>query len=276
MYNDKFKNEEVQGGQRLINGEALFVMDRLITEGIVVDAIICDPPYGTTACKWDSVIDFEQMWLRLNKLIKPNGAIVFTSSQPFTSAVIMSNPKLFKYALVYEKTTPTGHLNAKKMPLRCHEDILVFYKKPPTYNPQKTKGHERKVSSAKSRRKSIARNNLKDKVYQNEIAENATDYDSTERYPRSVLKFSTDKQKSTLHPTQKPVALMEYLIKTYTNDGELVLDFTAGSGSTLVGCLNTNRKGIGVELDDGYFDIAKNRINDILDQSQGKQSQNVQ
>jgi len=245
---------------KLYKGDCLEVMDKLAADGIIVDAIITDPPYGTTRCKWDSIIPFKEMWLRLNKLIKPNGAIVFTSSQPFTSALIMSNPRDFRYSLVYEKTTPTGHLNAKKMPLRCHEDILVFYKKLPTYNPQKTKGHKRKVSSAKSRGKSILRNNLKDKVYNNEIVEKVTDYDSTERYPRSVLKFSTDKQKSTLHPTQKPVALMEYLIKTYTNEDEIVLDFTMGSGTTGVACKNLDRNFIGIELDKKYFEIAKGRI----------------
>ena len=233
-------------------GDCLEVMDKLIAEGVMVDAVITDPPYGTTACKWDSVIPFDEMWLKLNKLIKPNGAIIFTSSQPFTSALVMSNPKLFRYSLVYQKTTPTGHLNAKKMPMRCHEDILVFYKKSPTYNPQKTKGHERKVSTAESKK-----NCKKTDVYQKH---GLTSYDSTERYPLSVLKFSTDKQKSAVHPTQKPVALMEYLIKTYTNEGELVLDFTMGSGTTGVACKNLNRKFIGIELDDGYFEIAKERI----------------
>ena len=245
----------------LYNGDCLEVMDKLIADGVKVDAIITDPPYGTTACKWDTIIPFDKMWVRLNKLIKPNGAIVFTSSQPFTSALVASNYEMFKYSLVYEKTTPTGHLNAKIMPLRCHEDILIFGKGKLVYNPQKTFGHPRKVSSAKSRAKSIARNNLKEKVYNNEIEEKVSDYDSTERYPRSVLKFSTDKQKSTLHPTQKPVALMEYLIKTYTNENETVLDFTAGSGTTGVACKNTNRNFIGIELDEKYFNIAKDRIN---------------
>ncbi len=147
------------------------------------------------------------------------------------------------------------------MPLRCHEDILIFYKKLPIYNPQKTKNHKRKVSSAISRGKSIARNNKKDKVYQNEIIEKVPNYDSTERYPLSILKFSTDKQKSTLHPTQKPVALMEYLIKTYTNENEMVLDFTMGSGTTGVACKNLNRNFIGIEKDEKYFNIAKRRIN---------------
>ena len=155
------------------------------------------------------------------------------------------------------------------MPLRTHEDILVFYKKLPTYNPQKTIGHVRKVAKATSRAKSITRNNLKDKVYNNEIEDKVTDYDSTERYPRSVLKFSTDKQKSTLHPTQKPVALMKYLIKTYSNKGDIILDFTMGSGSIGVAVEELNRDEdldlsfIGIENDDKYFDIAKKRIKEI-------------
>lgn len=235
-------------------------MDKLIAEGVTVDAIICDPPYGTTACKWDTIIPLNKMWEKINKLIKHNGAIVFTSSQPFTSKIVASNYEMFKYSLVYEKTTPTGHLNSKIMPLRCHEDILIFGNGKLLYNPQKTFGHIRKVSSAKSKSKSIIRNNYKDKVYNNELENKVCDYDSTERYPRSVLKFSTDKQKSSLHPTQKPVALMEYLIKTYTNESELVLDFTMGSGTTGVACKNTNRKFIGIELDDKYFNIARDRI----------------
>lgn len=237
---------------KLIHGDCLEEMDKLIEQWVKVDAIITDPPYWTTACKWDSVIPFDEMWERLNKLIKPNGAIVFTASQPFTSALVSSNFKDFRYSLVYEKTTPTGHLNAKRMPMRCHEDILVFYKKLPIYNPQKTKGHKRKVSSAESKK-----NSIKTEVYGEH---NLTSYDSTERYPRSVLKFSTDKQKSTVHPTQKPVALMEYLIKTYTNEWETVLDFTMWSWTTLVACQNTNRKWIWIEMDDKYFNIAKERI----------------
>lgn len=244
----------------LIKGDCLEVMDTLIEKGIKVDAIITDPPYGTTACKWDSVIPFEAMWERLNKLIKLNGAIVLFGSEPFSSALVMSNTKHFKYSLVYEKTTVTGHLNAKKMPMRCHENILLFYKKPPVYNPQKTFGHPRKIASAESRNKSIIRGLGKEKVYNNETPNKSLDYDSTERYPRSVLKFSTDKQMSKSHPTQKPIALMEYLIKTYTNEDEIVLDFTMGSGTTGVACKNTNRKFIGIELDEKYFKIAKNRI----------------
>lgn len=208
---------------------------------------------GTTACSWDSVIPFPEMWQRLNKLIKPNGAIVLFGSEPFSSALRMSNIKNYKYDWVWEKPTATGHLNAKKMPMKANEVISIFYDKQPTYNPQKTQGHERKISTATHKR-----NSTKTEVYSNH---GLTSYDSTERYPRTVIKFKTDKQKSAVHPTQKPVALMEYLIKTYTNENELVLDFTMGSGTTGVACKNLGRDFIGIEMDSSYYDIAANRIN---------------
>ena len=266
---NKIEDIKIGNNINLFNGDCLEVMDILIEQGVVVDAIITDPPYGTTNCKWDSLIPLDKMWERLNKLIKPNGAIIFTASQPFTSTLVLSNIKDFKYSLVYEKTTPTGHLNAKIMPLRCHEDILIFGKGRIVYNPQKTTGHKRKVSSATSRAKSITRNNLKDKVYNNEIEDKVPNYDSTERYPRSVLKFSTDKQKSSVHPTQKPVELIKYLIKTYTNKGDIILDFTMGSGTTGVAVEELNRDEdynlsfYGIELDEGYFNIAKERIEKV-------------
>lgn len=234
---------------QLFQGDCLEILKKIPDQSI--DAVIADPPYGTTACKWDSIIPLEPMWEQLRRVIKNNGAIVLFGSQPFTSALIMSNPGLFKYSLVWQKTTPTGHLNANKMPLRAHEDILVFGGK--KYYPQKTTGHQRKVSSASHKRNSIKTENYR--------AHGLTSYDSTERYPTSVLLFKSDKQKSALHPTQKPVALMEYLIKTYTNEGETVLDFTMGSGSTGVACVNTGRGFIGIELDEKYFKIAQARIN---------------
>lgn len=229
---------------RYIEGDTLEVLDKLIAEGIKVDAIITDLPYETTACKWDSVIPFEPMWDRIRKITKPNAAIVMTAAQPFTSALIISNPKMFKYTWVYQKTTPTGHLNAKKQPMRAHEDVVVFYKKQCTYNPQKTQGHERKVSSALSKRNCITGD-----VYGKH---NASSYDSTERYPLSVQKFSTDKQRSKWHPTQKPVSLMEYMVVTYTNEGDLVLDLTCGSGTTAVACSNKGRNCI--SIDNGMYE----------------------
>ena len=240
-------------------GDCLEVMKLIPNNSI--DAIITDPPYGTTACKWDSVIDFDLMWEQLNRIIKPNGAIVLFGSEPFSSALRMSNIKNYKYDWIWEKTHAKGHLNAKRMPMKAHELISVFYSKQPTYNPIKTKGHKRKISSQSSRDKSIARGHKKDKVYQDEIIGKCGDYDSTERYPRSIQVFKSDMQKSKLHPTQKPIALMEYLIKTYTNENETVLDFTMGSGSTGVAAKNTNRNFIGIEQDENYFNISKERIN---------------
>jgi DNA modification methylase len=215
-----------------------------------VDMILTDPPYGTTACKWDSIIDLPLMWEQIKRIIKLNGVIVMTASQPFTSVLTCSNLSMFRYDIIYDKPNGTGFFNAKKMPLRNHESILVFYKKLPTYNPQMTHGHERKTAGKKG---------VNSECYGKTITK--SHYDSTSRYPRSIQKFSSDKQKSKLHPTQKPVALMEYLIKTYTNEGETVLDFTMGSGTTGVACVNTGRDFIGIEMDEGYFEIAKKRIN---------------
>lgn len=239
----------------LIQGDCLNVMDTLIALGVKVDAIITDIPYGTTACKWDTIIPMPKMWERINKLIKPNGAVVLFGAEPFSSMLRMSNIKNYKYDWVWEKTTATGYLNAKKQPMRCAENICVFYAKPPTYNPQKTDGHPRKVSSAVHKR-----NSVKTAAYgQHRL----TSYDSTERYPRQVLvTFKTDKQTDPLHTTQKPVALMEYLVLTYTNEGEVVLDFTMGSGSTGVACVNTCRGFIGIENDPRIFQTATERINE--------------
>lgn len=234
----------------LWQGDCLELMKN-IPDGSV-DLVLTDPPYGTTACKWDSVIPFEPMWEQLNRIIKTNGAICLFGSEPFSSALRMSNIKDFKYDWYWQKTTPTGFLNAKKQPLRNIETISVFYSKQPTYNPQKTYGHKRKVSLAKHKQ------NCKKAEEYNDYG--LASYDSTERYPTQILQFKTDRQKSALHPTQKPVALLEYLIRTYTNEGETVLDFTMGSGSTGVACVNTNRNFIGIELDDWYFNIAKKRI----------------
>ena len=232
----------------LMRGDCLERMKE-IPDGSV-DMILTDPPYGTTACKWDSIIPLEPMWEQLKRVIKPNGAIVMTASQPFTSVLTCSNLKMFRYDWVYDKPAGTGFFNAKLMPLRNHESVLVFYNKLPTYNPQMTHGHERKTSS---------RLDAKSECYGKAIKK--TNYNSTSRYPRSVQKFSSDKQKGNCHPTQKPVALMEYLIRTYTNEGETVLDFTMGSGTTGVAAKNLNRSFIGIELDETYFNIAKDRIN---------------
>jgi site-specific DNA-methyltransferase (adenine-specific) len=236
-------------------GDCLDVMKTIPSASI--DAIITDPPYGTTACKWDSVIPFEPMWLELKRIIKPNGAIVLFSSQPFTSALIMSNPKMFKYEWVWEKTQATGHLNAYKQPLKSHEIVCIFYKNQCTYNPQKTFEHKPMNSGI---RKLEVQN--KTNVY-GKATKSLPFGGNTDRFPRTNITFSSDKQTNYLHPTQKPIALLEYLVKTYTQENEIVLDFTMGSGTTGVACKSLNRNFIGIELDEGYYNIAKERINGI-------------
>jgi len=239
----------------LMQGDCLGVM-KDIPDGSV-DMVLADPPYGTTACKWDSVIPFEPMWEQLKRVTKKNGAIVMTASQPFTSALVMSNPKMFKYDWVWKKNKSTGFLNAKRMPLRNKEDVLVFYKFPPTYNPQKTTGHKPVNSFTK---------HTSDGETVGVTQVGWKGGGSTERYPTCVKEFPVVNQDGTseegkYHPTQKPVALMEYFTKTYTNEGETVLDFTMGSGTTGVAAKNLNRDFIGIELDEGYFKIAQDRIN---------------
>lgn len=217
-----------------------------------IDMILCDLPYGTTRNKWDSIIPLDVLWAQYERLIKDRGAIVLTAQTPFDKVLGASNLQLLRYEWIWEKTQPTGHLNAKKMPMKSHENILVFYKKLPTYNAQKTFGHPRKVSLAEHKLNCIKSTNYNDFE--------ATSYDSTERYPRSVLLFASDKQKEHFHPTQKPVALFEYLIRTYTNEGDVVLDNCIGSGTTGVAALNTGRNFIGIEQDADYVRIANERI----------------
>ena len=227
----------------LMQGDCLEAMKE-IPDGSV-DLVLTDPPYGTTACKWDSIIPLEPMWEQLKRVIKPNGAIVMTASQPFTSILGASNIKDLRYSWVWEKTAATGHLNAKRMPMKNAEDVLVFYSKQPTYNPQ----------DLKPLNKIVRRGNNGD-CYGKSGNKNFQEFTN---YPRTIQKFSSEGK--TVHPTQKPVALMEYLIKTYTNEGETVLDFAMGSGTTGVAAKNLNRSFIGIELDETYFNIAKERIN---------------
>ncbi|HEB4955552.1 TPA: site-specific DNA-methyltransferase [Bacillus cereus] len=219
-----------------------------------VDMILCDLPYGVTQNKWDVVIPFDELWKQYERVIKDNGAIVLTAAQPFSAQLIVSNPKLFRYEWIWEKTAATGHLNAKKMPMRAHESILVFYKKLPTYTPIKTTGHAPVNSYTKHQ--DDGSNYGKTKI-------GISGGGSTERYPRSVQRFATDKQKESIHPTQKPVALFEYLIKTYTNEGETVLDNCIGSGTTAVAAINTNRNFIGFEISEEYCTAANQRIDNL-------------
>ena len=232
---------------QLFKGDCLEVMGKLIERGVKVDCILTDPPYGTTTCKWDSIIPFDAMWERLNKLIKPNGAIVLFGRQPFTSELIRSNIKNFRYELIWEKEQATNFMFLKNQFGQCTENISVFYKKQPTYNPQ--------MIPTDKPIKSCGGN--KSNTYKNQEFKGNKEI-RFEKYPLNILRFN--RERKPIHPTQKPVKLLEYLIKTYTNENELVLDFTMGSGSTGVACINTNRKFIGIEKDDKYFEIAKKRI----------------
>ena len=241
---------------KLIHGDCLEEMDRLIKEGVKVDAVITDPPYGTTACKWDSVIPFDEMWERLNKLIKPNGAIVLFGSEPFSSALRMSNIKSYKYDWVWSKNKVTGFLNAKKQPMRKHEIISVFYNKQAVYNPQMKEGCKPVNSYTK---------HTSDGSTVGKTKKGIKGGGATKRYPVSVLEFAVVNQDGTndggnFHPTQKPLALMDYLIKTYTNEGDTVLDNTMGSGTTNLACLKLNRKSIGIEKEKQYYDVAVRRL----------------
>ena len=233
----------------LMLGDCLEIMKE-IPDGSV-DMILCDLPYGTTQCKWDSIIPFEPLWEQYERVIKDNGAIVLTASQPFTTALINSNIKYFRYSWIWEKEQGVNFLMAKKQPLKVHEDICIFSKKQTIYNPQMTQGKPYISGKGDS-------GEVTGKVKKIQTKNSGT------RYPKSVTQF---KRETGLHPTQKPVALLEYLIKTYTNEGMTVLDNCMGSGSTGVACINTNRNFIGIELDNTYFEIAKKRIEDAKNET---------
>lgn len=230
----------------LLKGDCLELMKSMPDAS--VDMILCDLPYGTTQNRWDSVIDLNLLWSHYERIC--SGPILLTAQTPFDKVLGASNIKMLKYEWIWEKTNPTGHLNAKKSPMKAHENVLVFYKRQPIYNPIKTTGHKRKTATK--------RHDFTGTYGKQNFDE--LPYDSTDRYPRSVLVFPSDKQTSKLHPTQKPVALMEYMIRTYTNEGMTVLDNCMGSGTTGVACVNTGRNFIGIEMDENYFQIAKNRI----------------
>ena len=241
---------------QLHNDDCLKVLPTIPDKSI--DLILTDPPYGTTACKWDSVIPFEPMWKELKRIIKDNSAIIFTASQPFTSSLVISNIKMFKYEWIWEKAVGSNFATVKYQPMKEHENILVFSKGTHKYYPimqeRKGKGLERILNPYKTNSTSNG------EVYNNIKKNNAEQNYTNLRNPSSVQYFNNRESSRGLHPTQKPIALLEYLIKTYTNEGDTVLDFTMGSGSTGVAARNTNRKFIGIELDKNYFDIAKNRI----------------
>lgn len=251
--NPNYEHRRPCDGCDLYWGDALEVLPRLAAQGLTADMIFADPPYGTTHCRWDAVIDIPKMWKELKGVSLPRTPVLLFCQQPFTSVLGSSNLKRLRYSWVWEKTQPTGFLNARRMPMKAHEDILVFYDRLPKYNPMKTGGHKRKVVMAVHQLKCE-----QGEIYRRH--DNYRDYVSTERYPRSVLTYKTDKQLSCLHAAQKPVALLEYLIRTYTDEGDTVLDFAMGSGSTGVACRNTGRRFVGIEIDEAIFQTAYNRI----------------
>jgi site-specific DNA-methyltransferase (adenine-specific) len=246
---DKFvEKKDIQ----LIHGDCLEEMKDIKDKSI--DMILCDLPYGTTACKWDVIIPFEPLWEQYNRIIKDNGAIALFSDNPFTSKLINSNSNMFKYEWIWEKEQGKNFQLVKKQPLKKTENICVFYIKQPTYNPQGLVKLDKpiiKSNKGKGGRLCHLSSENKRETYEQWYT----------NYPSNVLKFNADRG---LHPTQKPVALLEYLIKTYTNEGETVLDNCFGSGSTAIACINTNRKFVGIEKDDNYFEIAYNRINGYI------------
>jgi site-specific DNA-methyltransferase (adenine-specific) len=224
-----------------------------------VDMVFCDLPYGTTQNKWDTLIPFDELWEQYHRIVKENGAIVLTAQSPFDKILACSNLKNFRYEWIWEKNKATGHLNAKKMPMKAHENVLIFYKKLPTYNPQKTTGH--KPFGAVKPKFNIPE--PKEKRNYNHVANTfGNDGNTTDRYPRSVQKFKVINNDDVLkfHPTQKPVEMIEYFIKTYSNPGDVVLDNCMGSGSTCIACISTNRKYIGIEADEDYYEKAKTWI----------------
>ena len=238
----------IVGNATLYLGDCLEVMAMLPDASI--DMILCDLPYGTTACKWDTVIPFEPLWAQYRRVAKRNAAIVLTASQPFTTALISSNMREFRYCWVWDKTKGGNFALARKQPMKSHEDVCVFYAAQPTYNPEmETRGAVRKKGGGKAS--------------DNFGIVPAVSYNNT-YYPKSIIQFSTGSRIDHHHPTQKPVALMEYLIRTYTNEGEVVLDNCMGSGTTGVACVNTGRRIIGIEREPNYFDIACRRIEDAL------------
>lgn len=233
-------------------GDCLDIMKQIGDE--TIDLVLCDLPYGTTQNKWDAVIPFDSLWEQYNRVAKPNAAFVLFAQGLFYVDLVNSNRANFRYDIVWDKQLKSGFLNANVMPLRVHEQIAVFYKSKPTYNPQKVKGQPTHSKGTAVFTKDVTNNNYGDYT----PVENINDM----KYPSSILSYQKPHPSVSVHPTQKPVELLEYLIKTFTNEGDTVLDNTMGSGSTGVACVNTNRNFIGIEKDENYFDIAKYRIND--------------
>jgi site-specific DNA-methyltransferase (adenine-specific) len=238
-------------GSTFVNADCFDVFPFI--EDKSIDAIVCDLPYGTTACKWDSVLPLDKLWNEYKRVLKPNGVILLTASQPFTTILIANDLKMFKYNLVWDKVAVTNPMLAKKQPMRCHEDILVFYDKQPTYNPQMRVG----VKWSRAGKKQ----HTTDTLGQSTLFNNGSD-ESEMKYPKSIITFSNADKTKNKHPTQKPIDLMEWLIKTYTNEGDMVLDNTMGSGTTNLACIKLNRKSIGIEKEKQYYDVAVRRASE--------------
>ena len=247
-------------GYKIYQGDCLEVMKNI--EDKSIDCIICDLPYGVTSKnKWDTIIPYEPLWKEYKRIIKDNGAIILFGQDKFTAKTMLSNEKMHRYNLIWNKVLTSGFLNAGRMPLREHEDIMIFYKKLPTYNPQFTEGKPLHGMGEKFKKVKNNNNNYNDFNSCNNPSANREG--DTKKYPKSILTFPRPASSKMLHPTEKPVELLEYLIKTYSNENDVILDNCMGSGSTGVACLNTNRRFIGIELDEKYFNIAKDRLENI-------------
>ena len=245
---------------KLYQGDCLELMKNI--EDKSIDCIICDLPYGVTSKnKWDTIIPYEPLWKEYKRIIKDNGPIILFGQDKFTAKTMLSNEKMHRYNLIWNKVLTSGFLNAGRMPLREHEDIMIFYKKLPTYNPQFTEGKPLHGMGEKFKKVKNNNNNYNDFNSCNNPSANREG--DTKKYPKSILTFPRPASSKMLHPTEKPVELLEYLIKTYSNENDVILDNCMGSGSTGVACLNTNRRFIGIELDEKYFNIAKNRLENI-------------
>ena len=242
---------------KLYKGDCLELMKNI--EDKSIDCIICDLPYGVTSKnKWDTIIPYEPLWKEYKRIIKDNGPIILFGQDKFTAKTMLSNEKMHRYNLIWNKVLTSGFLNAGRMPLREHEDIMIFYKKLPTYNPQFTEGKPLHGMGEKFKKVKNNNNNYNDFNSCNNPSANREG--DTKKYPKSILTFPRPASSKMLHPTEKPVELLEYLIKTYSNENDVILDNCMGSGSTGVACLNTNRRFIGIELDEKYFNIAKDRL----------------
>ena len=257
-----YNSDDIQ----LWHGDCLELMKDIADKS--VDAIICDLPYGVLNkgnkhAQWDRMLPLDKLWDQYNRVIKDNGAIILFGQGMFTAQLMMSNPKMWRYNLIWDKKLTTGFLNAKRMPLRCHEDVLVFYKSLPVYHPQMNKGNPLHSRGELYKTKECKNNN-----YGSIKSAEDKRIGSTSKYPTSVLRFSKDHPSISVHQTQKPVALIEWLIKTYSNEGDTILDNTFGSGTTAVACVSTNRKLIGMELGDKYFEIACKRVEEAINNKQ--------